>query len=73
MLGLYEKTVSSDRGVTYYWTNAVKSTVSLVFLPGLTADHRLFESQLLFFKEKFAAFAPSATPVNLSFVDVPLL
>ncbi len=53
MLGLCEKTTSSDRGLTYYWTNEIKSAVSLVFLPGLTADHRLFESQLLFFKEEF--------------------
>ena len=53
MLGLNEKTVSSSRGLTYYWTNEIKSSVSLVFLPGLTADHRLFEPQLLFFKEEF--------------------
>ena len=53
MLGLYEKSVSSNRGSTYYWTNEIMSAVSLVFLPGLTADHRLFEPQLLFFKEAF--------------------
>ncbi|MBR3167455.1 MAG: alpha/beta hydrolase [Erysipelotrichaceae bacterium] len=53
MLGLNEKTVSSSRGSTYYWTNEIKSAVSLVFLPGLTADHRLFEPQLLFFKEDY--------------------
>lgn len=55
MFGFNEKTVSSSRGVTYYWTNEIKSAVSLVFLPGLTADHRLFEPQLLFFREKFKA------------------
>ncbi len=53
MLGLYEKTVSSDRGLTYYWTNEIESAVSLVFLPGLTADHRLFEPQLSFFRDAF--------------------
>ncbi len=53
MLGLREKTVSSNHGSTYYWANERKSAVSLVFLPGLTADHRLFEPQLLFFKEAF--------------------
>ena len=53
MVGLNEKTVSSNRGTTYYWTNEIKSVVSLVFLPGLSADHRLFESQLLFFADKF--------------------
>ncbi len=53
MIGLHEKSVSSAHGTTYYWTNEIQSAVSLVFLPGLTADHRLFESQLSFFKDKF--------------------
>ena len=53
MIGLNEKTVSSNRGTTYYWTNDIESTVSLVFLPGLTADHRLFESQLSVFSKDF--------------------
>ena len=53
MHGLNEKAVSSRHGLTHYWTNEIKSTVSLVFLPGLTADHRLFEPQLLYFKDKF--------------------
>ncbi len=53
MDGLKEKKVSSNRGTTYYWTNEIESAVSLVFLPGLTADHRLFESQIVFFKDDF--------------------
>ncbi len=53
MVHLNEKTVSSSHGITYYWTNEIGSEVSLVFLPGLTADHRLFEAQLDFFKDKF--------------------
>lgn len=53
MNGLKEKTISSNHGTTYYWTNEVESAVSLVFLPGLTADHRLFESQIAFFKDEF--------------------
>ena len=48
MPGLNEKNISSDHGTTYYWTNGIESAVSLVFLPGLSADHRLFEPQLLF-------------------------
>lgn len=37
----------------HYWTNEKKdSPLSLVFLPGLTADHRLFDRQLAFFEEK---------------------
>ncbi len=53
MIRLFEKTVSSNRGMTYYWTNEIESAVSLVFLPGLTADHRLFESQLSVFQSSF--------------------
>ncbi len=53
MVRLNEKTVSSSHGTTYYWTNEIESEVSLVFLPGLTADHRLFESQLDSFKDEF--------------------
>ena len=52
MPGLNEKNISSDHGTTYYWTNEIESAVSLVFLPGLSADHRLFEPQLLFFWDK---------------------
>ena len=53
MDGLKEKTVSSNHGTTYYWTNEIESAISLIFLPGLTVDHRLFESQLVFFKDEF--------------------
>ena len=53
----YEKTVSSHRGITHYWTNEAESALSLVFLPGLTADHRLFASQLQFFQDKFKVLA----------------
>ena len=53
MVGLCEKSVSSNRGTTYYWTNETESAVSLVFLPGLTADHRLFDSQLACFSNAF--------------------
>lgn len=53
MVDLHEKTVSSKHGITYYWTNEIGSDISLVFLPGLSADHRLFESQLEFFKDEF--------------------
>ena len=53
MVDLHEKTVSSKHGITYYWTNEIDSDISLVFLPGLSADHRLFESQLKFFKDEF--------------------
>lgn len=53
MIKLTEKSVSSKHGVTYYWTNEVQSNITMVFLPGLTADHRLFESQIMYFKKEF--------------------
>jgi len=53
MIQLLEKSVSSIHGTTFYWTNDIQSDVSLVFLPGLTADHRLFESQILFFQNEY--------------------
>ena len=41
-----EKTYETRCGAIRYWTNEEKaSSLCLVFLPGLTADHRLFEKQ----------------------------
>ncbi len=47
-----EKTLRVKQGAIHYWVNAFEpGRTTLVFLPGLTADHRLFERQL-------EAFAP---------------
>ena len=42
-----EKSVSSERGKTVYWVlkNEAPEAKTLVFLPGLSADHRLFDTQ----------------------------
>ena len=49
-----EKTYGTQCGVIHYWTNEMPETsVSLVFLPGLTADHRLFDRQVGFFRDKY--------------------
>ena len=49
-----EKTYKVACGTIHYWTNEeVNSEVALVFLPGLTADHRLFDKQVEFFKDKY--------------------
>ena len=41
-------------GAIRYWTNGeMKTDVSLIFLPGLTADHRLFEKQIEHFEGKY--------------------
>ena len=72
---MIEKTYETPSGIIHYWTNdAVKSYQSaLVFLPGLTADHRLFEKQIEFFKDTYRALvwdAPghaSSYPFRLDF------
>lgn len=44
-------------GVIHYWISKKKdSEVTLVFLPGLTADHRLFDKQMAYFKGKYSVF-----------------
>ncbi len=44
-------------GGIHYWVNIIDPyKVTLVFLPGLTADHRLFEKQIEYFKDKYNVF-----------------
>lgn len=51
---LVEKTYETSCGAIHYWTNDMTdSSVSLVFLPGLTADHRLFDKQITYFESKY--------------------
>lgn len=47
-------TYFTPSGVIHYWFHMVEdSAVTLVFLPGLTADHRLFDKQISYFEGKF--------------------
>lgn len=49
-----EKTYETRCGAIHYWTNEKRgSSISLAFLPGLTADHRLFEKQTAFFQNEY--------------------
>lgn len=49
---MQEKTYSTPLGDIHYWvTHRDSARASLVFLPGLTADHRLFDRQVAFFQE----------------------
>ena len=72
---MIEKIYETPSGIIHYWTNdAVKSYQSaLVFLPGLTADHRLFEKQIEYFKDTYRVLvwdAPghaSSYPFRLDF------
>ena len=49
-----ERTFETRCGTIHYWTNElVTSSTAIVFLPGLTADHRLFDKQVEYFKERY--------------------
>ena len=49
-----EKIFKTNLGDIHYWVNILdKNAVTLVLLPGLTADHRLFEKQIHYFKDKY--------------------
>lgn len=50
-----EKTYTTRCGDIRYWTgnDEAFSDEALVFLPGLTADHRLFEKQTSYFEHKY--------------------
>lgn len=61
-------------GTIHYWVNKMEDKkVTLVFLPGLTADHHLFDKQIAYFEEKYSVFvwdAPghaSSWPFEFSF------
>ena len=47
-----EKLFETPCGKIHYWTNEKKAddVPQLVFLPGLTADHRLFIKQIQYFQ-----------------------
>ena len=48
-----EKTYQTPCGTIHYWVSVSHpDEITLVFLPGLTADHRLFDKQIQHFKEK---------------------
>ena len=71
---LTEKIHETASGIIHYWINNIDTDMlTLVFLPGLTADHRLFEKQIDYFKDKYNVFvwdAPahaSSYPFELNF------
>ena len=51
---MIEKTYSTTHGIIHYWVseNIDRDRRTLVLLPGLTADQRLFDKQVAFFQEK---------------------
>ena len=51
---LKESTYQTPCGTIHYWSNNLSlDTTTLVFLPGLTADHRLFDKQVAYFDGKY--------------------
>ena len=54
---MLEKIYSTPLGAIHYWIHIMDSdAATLVFLPGLTADHRLFDKQLEYFKNIYNVF-----------------
>lgn len=54
---MVEKTYTTPLGTIHYWMHIVDADIAtLVFLPGLTADHRLFDKQISYFKTKYNVF-----------------
>lgn len=51
---MIERTYNTPCGAIHYWVNESPGDMSpaLVFLPGLTADHRLFDRQIEYFEGK---------------------
>ncbi len=55
--GMKRKKFKTSKGTIVYWTNEKKENApELVFLPGLTADHRLFIKQIQHFQNDFSVF-----------------
>lgn len=56
MEGIGERVFETPRGSIHYWVSWASpqrdGAANIVFLPGLTADHRLFEKQMQHFKAK---------------------
>ena len=55
---MIEKTYDTPCGTIHYWINqaTMHDGPTQVFLPGLTADHRLFEKQIAYFQDKYRVF-----------------
>lgn len=62
-----EKDFETKRGTIHYWIDMVdENKQTLVFLPGLTADHHLFDKQIEYFEGKYNVFVWDAPGHNAS-------
>ena len=58
---MVEKIYKTPSGAIHYWVNIPDiNKITLIFLPGLTADHRLFEKQIEYFENKYNVFVGDA-------------
>ncbi len=53
---MVEKIYQTANGPIHYWFSKAGGSLTLVFLPGLTADHRLFDKQIAYFEGKYSIF-----------------
>lgn len=55
---MIEKAYDTPCGAIHYWTSDQirEHAVTLIFLPGLTADHRLFDPQIAYFEGRYNIF-----------------
>ena len=64
---MIKKTYETPLGSIHYRLNVMDAEeLTLVFLPGLTADHRLFEKQIEYFENKYNVFVWDAPGHNES-------
>ncbi|MGI6235888.1 MAG: alpha/beta fold hydrolase [Christensenellales bacterium] len=62
-----EKIYNTGLGSIHYWVNYIDPVKpSLIFLPGLTVDHRLFDRQIEHFKGRYNVFVWDAPGHGLS-------
>ena len=68
-----EKIYQIEKGPIHYWfSSAANEKLSLVFLPGLTADHRLFEKQIDHFDGKYRIFVWDAYEKSATISRLPM-
>ena len=54
---MLERTYTTSSGMIHYWIHVIDiDAITLVFLPCLTAAHRLFGRQSRYFKDKYNVF-----------------
>jgi len=54
---MVERTYNTPSGTICYWVGLRDGDLpTLVFLPGLTADHRLFDRQIQYFEDQYNVF-----------------